>query len=474
MRKNNENLLIYGKVPPQSSELEIVILGAMLLSPHCVPDVSNLLFKEVFYVDAHREIFGAIMGLYDESKSIDILTVVQQLKKLDKLDYVGGAYYITKLTNNVVSSAHIDAHCRLILQFYLKREMIVISGEAIQDAYEDSTDAFDIYDKADNKIINTQERVLSGQIRDMGYYSSKVYDQYETIKQTGVLGIQTGIIPIDRIFSGLVPPDLFIIAARPSMGKTAMALSITHHVSVINKIKGAWFSLEMDGIQLTRRLASMDSGISHSDIRQGMVSKEDEIKFYQSLDRVGAAPIFIEDGGSMNIRSIRTRATILKRKNDIGYIVVDYLQLMEGVDVKNKNRNDIVGEITRGLKMLAKELNIPVIALSQLSREVEKRADKMPQMSDLRESGNIEQDADSVLFLMRPEKYGMLESVSIGGKEYNPIGLCIGKADKNRHGECLNFAMSFIGKTMQISSHPDDTPFSKEVSSWKPIEEMPF
>jgi replicative DNA helicase len=253
-------------------------------------------------------------------------------------------------------------------------------------------------------------------------------------------------------------------------------MSISHYVSVLNGIAGAWFSLEMDGVQLTRRLASIDSGISHELIRQGKVPQEYENKFFNSLDRISKAPIYIEDKGSINIRAIRTRANILVRKNGIKYIIVDYLQLMEGVDVKNKNRNDIVGEITRGLKMLAKELNIPVIALSQLSRKVEERGDKMPQMSDLRESGNIEQDADEILFLMRPEKYGLTEPVIIGGCEYDVKGLCIGKADKNRHGECLNFAMSFTGQTMHITTHVNESRYLPTVinnQSFKD-EEAPF
>lgn len=466
------NNLIYGKVPPQSTDLEEVVLGAIMIESNCLPEVVNLIFKEIFYKDAHQKIFQAIINLYDQNKSVDILTVVTELKRLGELESVGGIYYVTKLTNSVVSSANIDNHCRIILEQYLKRQMITICAEAINEAYDESTDAFAIYDKTDNVLLNTQESVLKGQIKDMNFYSAKVYDQYETVKQTGALGIPTGIIPLNRIISGLVAPDLVILAARPSMGKTATAMSISHHISVVNNIPGAWFSLEMDGIQLTRRLASIDSGISHELIRQGKVSKDHEAKFYQSLDRIGKAPIFIEDEGTLNIRSIRTRANILKRKNKIQYIVVDYLQLMSSVDPKKTNRNDIIGEITRGLKMLAKELYIPVVALSQLSREVEKRTDKMPQMSDLRESGNIEQDADVVIFLMRPEKYGFTEAVIIGNKEYSPAGLCIGKVDKNRHGECQNFAMSFIGNTMHISTHLEDSGFSqpafhKPENTWK-------
>jgi replicative DNA helicase len=389
------------------------------------------------------------------------------LKKNEEIDLVGGHYYVTKLTRDVVSTANIEAHCHIILQKFLSREMIRIGLDAVNEAYEDVVDIFDTYDKADNEILNTQERVLSGAVKDMGHYSAKVYDQYETVKSTGVIGIHTGIIPIDTICSGLVSPDLMILAARPGQGKTALALSITHHVSIINNIAGAWFSLEMDGTQLTRRLASIDSKISHELIRQGKVQKQDENKFYSSLDRIARAPIFIEDKSIANVRSIRTRANILKRKNKIGYIVVDYLQLMRGMEAKNKTRDQIIGEISGGLKHLAKELEIPVVALCQLSREVEKRGDKIPQLSDLRESGNLEQDADEVIFLMRPEAYNFTEPVMIGGKEYDVRGLGIGKIAKNRHGECKNFAMWFDAPCMQYSSHMNDVPHFNKISQYR-------
>lgn len=445
-----------GKIPPQAIDLEDAVLGAILIDGVCLPEVMNIIFTEVFYRDANQKIFNAILKLYDGNKKIDILTVVDQLKKDEALDLVGGAYYITKLTNDVVSSANIDAHCRIILQQYLKREMINICGETMSDAYEDSSDAFNLYDSADNRILNTQQRVLGGDIKDMNYYSANVYNQYETVKATGTLGIKTNITPIDKIFCGLVAPDLIIVAARPGAGKTSLAISLTHHISVVKKIPGAWFSLEMDGTQLTRRLVSMDSGLSHEIIRQGKIWETDETIFYNSIERIKNSPIFIEDKVNINIRSLRTRANLLVRRNKIGYIIVDYLQLMDGVDIRNKNRDTVIGEITRGLKGLAKELNIPVIALSQLSREVEKRPDKMPQLSDLRESGNIEQDADEVIFLMRPEYYEFTQSVMIGNTEYPPQGLCIGKGAKNRHGATCNFAMRFTGSTMSFSTHPND------------------
>lgn len=462
-RKRNRRQVVslcdlnYGRVPPQAREIEEVVLGAILLEPKCLPEVVNYLCgPEVFYVDAHQRIYKSILSLYDKSNRVDMLTVVEQLKKEENLDIVGGIYAITKLTNSVVSSVHIDDHCRLLLEMYLKREAIRIGGELVNEAYSSDSDAFDIYDNADGELLKTQERVLSGSVKDMAFFSKSVYESYETVKTTGVLGIHTGIIPCDRIFCGLVAPDLLIIAARPGAGKTSLALSWTYNVSVLREIAGAWFSLEMDGTQLTRRLVSIDAKIPHEVIRNGLCSGDDEIRLYISMDKIASAPIFIEDKTSVNVRSIRTRANILKRKNNIQYIIVDYLQLMSGSGKSGQNREGEISEISRGLKTLAKELGIPVIALSQLSRKVEERADKMPQLSDLRESGAIEQDADEVLFLMRPKYYEFTEPVMIRGKEYPVQGLCIGKVAKNRHGQTENFAMSFHGPTMHFSTHELD------------------
>ncbi len=454
--KPKTDIGIFNKIAPQAKDLEDAILGAILIESSCLPSVVNLLFPEAFYSDINQRVYKAILSLYDNNRPIEILSVVEQLKRNEDLEIVGGVYYVTKLTREVVSTANIEAHCHIILQKFLSREMIRIGLNAVGEAYEDATDIFETYDKTDNEILNIQEKVLSGAVMDMSHYSAKVYDQYETVKQTGVIGIQTGIVPLDTICSGLVAPDLVIIAARPGQGKTALALSITYHTSVLRNIPCAWFSLEMDGTQLVRRLASMDSKISHELIRQGRVSKQDENKFYSSLDKIAKSPIYVEDKPIANVRSIRTRANILRRKNKIGYIVVDYIQLMQGVEAKGKTRDMIIGEISRGLKCLAKELSIPVIALSQLSREVEKRSDKMPQLSDLRESGNLEQDADEVIFLMRPEKYNFTESVMITGKEYDVRGLGIGKVEKNRHGDCKNFAMWFDAPCMQYSTHAND------------------
>ena len=277
--------MMYGKVPPQARELEEVILGGLMIDVNAVYVGMSKLFPEVFYLDANQRIFKAIQNLYDKNKKIDILTVIEQLKVNEELDLVGGQYYVTKLTNSVVSGAHIEAHIAVISEMYLKREAIRLSGELIQDAYEDSTDAFDLINNADAGFQKIQERVLVGMTKDISYFGMKVLEQHSSTKETGVLGIKTCIKAIDSVISGLVEPDLIIIAARPAQGKTALALSITYNTSIKGDIPCAWFSLEMDGVQLVRRLASIDTGIDHEKIRKGYTSKEEDTLFHSSIEK---------------------------------------------------------------------------------------------------------------------------------------------------------------------------------------------
>lgn len=460
--------MMYGKVPPQSKELEEVILGGLMLDVNAVFIGMSRLFPEIFYVDAHQKIFKAIQNLYDKNQKIDILTVIDQLKKNEELDTVGGPYYLTKLTNSVISGANIENHINIVAENYLKREAIRLSGELIGDAYEDSTDAFDLINTADAGFQKIQEQVLTGMAKDIGSYGMKVLEQHAQVKETGVLGISTGLKALDDVICGLVAPDLIIVAARPGQGKTALLLSITYNTSIVGKVPCAWFSLEMDGVQLVRRLASIDTGINHERIRKGQTTTDEDKMLGESIGMISDSKVFIEDKAAITVRHIRTRANLLKKRHKIKYIVVDYLQLMKGIDDKNKSRENIVSEISRSLKEIAKELEMPVIALSQLSREVEKRPDKMPQLSDLRESGGIEQDADEVIFLMRPEYYHMTEDVQIGDKEYSVADLCIASTAKNRHGATKNTALNFKGSCMHFTDHSQDTQVSAPTGYYKP------
>lgn len=441
-------------VPLHDFSIEEAVLGACMLEKGVFAVVNSYVAEDFFYLEKHRLVFKAMLRLFDSSSQIDILTVRSECEKMGALGEVGGAYGITKMTNSVASSAHIEEHCKAIAELYLKREGVKIAEQFKQECAERTYDVFDSYTKADQSLVLAQESAIRGSIKDMVYFATQTYTEYESVKATGVIGIKTNLHALDRTIMGLVAPDLIVVAGRPGQGKTAFALSIVKNVSVVGGVPCGIFSLEMDGTQISRRLACQIADVSHQQVRGGTLPQHQEVAFLNAIDKVSKSPIFIEDKGGMNVRDIRTRATILKRRHDIKYIVVDYLQLMEGVETKGKSRENIVSEISRGLKNLARELAMPVIALSQLSRKVEERTNKKPELSDLRESGAIEQDADSVIFLMRPEYYGIGEMV-IDGKTYGASGLCMAAVEKNRHGEPKQIALRYTGYSMSFSDYDD-------------------
>jgi replicative DNA helicase len=445
--------MILENLPPQSLEIEEAILGALMIDNSALNLSMSRLGEDMFYKMDFKAVFKAIEALYDRGQGVDIISVSEELKRQNNLELVGGAYGVMKITNGVVSSANIENHILILAENYLKREMIGICHESFSKAYLAETDVFDLISVTDSRISKAQEKVVKGMSKDIAFYGLKVLEQHSTVKQTGILGIKTGIFELDKATNGLVSPDLIIIAARPGAGKTALCLSVMYNTSVVGEVPCAIFSLEMDGVQLVRRMASIDTGIPHERIRNGHTTDDEEKKLIDSVERITNSKIYIEDKTSMNIRDIRTKASVLKKKHNIGYIVVDYIQLMSGTDVKGKNREQIVSDISRGLKCIAKELEIPVIALSQLNRAVEQRPDKMPQLSDLRESGAIEQDADSILFLMRPEYYNMTEPVNFKDQEFPVQNLAICSIAKNRHGSTKNIPMEFIGNTMKFKTH---------------------
>ena len=470
--------LKFSKLPPQALDIEEAVIGAILLESNVLTICASRMNAEMFYAEQNSLIYSAILKLYDANLPVDLLTVTEQLKKEGNLQKCGGAYGLSKKTNAVTSSANIENHILLISEKFLARETIKICTETLSKSYDETYDVWDTISTLDSNVQKMQEKVIVGMVKDVSFYGQKVLEQHANTKLTGVLGTPTGIEPIDRIICGLVEPDLIIIAARPGQGKTALALSITYNITIQNQIPGAWFSLEMDGTQLVRRLASIDTGICHSNIREGKTTNDQDMMLGESVERIGRCPLYINDSANTNVRDIRTRATLLKKRHGIKYIVVDYLQLMSGVDAKGKSREQIVSEISRTLKVIAKELELPVIALSQLSREVEKRPDKMPQLSDLRESGGIEQDADNVMFLMRPETYGMTEDVDIKKVSYSVRGLTIANFAKTRHGETQHAALNFNGPTMYFSTiqqnQVDNFIPSQGIKKYYDSEEAPF
>ncbi len=407
--------MMYGKVPPQAKDLEEAVLGAIMLEKSAFDTVVEILKPECFYVDSHQRIFTAMQSLAQKSLPIDLLTVVEELRLREELELVGGPYYVTRLTNSVVSSANIDAHSRIILQKFIQRELIRISGEIIGEAYEDSTDVFDLLDDAESKLFEITNNHLRKNFDTIDTVLVKAIQRIEDMRnrQEDITGVPSGFSSLDRVTYGWQQTDLIILAARPSVGKTAFALNLARNAALhaTKPTPIAFFSLEMSAGQLVQRILAAESGIWLEKIARGkMEDHEMEQLYRKGIHRLQNAPIFIDDTPALNIFELRAKCRRLKNKHNLGLVIIDYLQLMSGAtDKRNANREQEISTISRNLKGLAKELGIPILALSQLSREVEKRkeGDKMPQLSDLRESGAIEQDADMVMFLYRPEYYNI-------------------------------------------------------------------
>ena len=403
--------MVFGKVPPQAKELEEAVLGAIMLEKSAFDNIVEILKPECFYVDAHQRIFKAFQSLAQKSLPIDILTVVEEMKMREELEVVGGPYAITKLTNSVVSTANIEAHARIILQKFIQRELIRISGEIIGDAYEDSTDVFDLLDDSEAKMFNITNNYLKKNFDDIGTVLVATINRIDDLrnKQEDISGVPTGFPSLDKVTYGWQPTDLIILAARPAVGKTAFALNLVRSAALHpTKPTGvAFFSLEMSASQLVQRVLSAESGIMLEKISRGKLEDYEMQQLYtKGVNKLSQAPIYIDDTAGLNIFEFRAKARRLVNKHQVGLIIIDYLQLMSGTNEKNGNREQEISRISRDLKGLAKELKVPIIALSQLSRAVETRKEsKMPQLSDLRESGAIEQDADMVMFLYRPEYY---------------------------------------------------------------------
>ena len=405
--------MMYGKVPPQARELEEAVLGAIMLEKTAFDTVIEILKPECFYTENHQRIYQAMQSLAQKSQPIDMLTVVEELSFQEELKMTGGPYYITRLTNAVVSAANIDAHARIILQKFIQRELIRISGEIISDSYEDSTDVFDLLDDAESKLFEITNNHLRKNFDSIDTVLVKTIQRIEDLrhKNDDISGVPSGFSSLDRITYGWQPTDLIILAARPSVGKTAFALNLARNAALhpTKSTPIAFFSLEMSASQLVQRILSAESEIWLEKISRGKLEEHEMKQLYaKGIQRLAQAPIFIDDSAALNIFELRAKCRRLKNKHNVGLIIIDYLQLMSGTgDNRNGNREQEISKISRDLKGLAKELQVPIIALSQLSREVEKRKEgnKMPQLSDLRESGAIEQDADMVMFLYRPEYY---------------------------------------------------------------------
>ena len=435
-----------GKVPPQALELEEAVLGALMLEKDALSSVIDILKPESFYKNAHALIYDAIRTLFNESQPVDLLTVTNQLRKDGTLEEVGGAYAVTTLTTKVNSAANVEYHARIITEMSIKRELIRVSGEIQQDAYEDTTDVFELLDRTESALFEVSEQNIRKNYEDMSTIMNEALSELEARKEhkDGLTGIPTGFSALDRVTSGWQKSDLIILAARPGMGKTAFVVSAMRNAAVDFKKPVAIFSLEMSSVQLVNRLISAEAELEGDKIKKGNLAEHEWQQLIHKTKKITNAPIFIDDTPALTILELRAKCRRLKSQHDVQLIIVDYLQLMSGDSSRGAgNREQEIASISRALKGLAKELEVPVIALSQLSRAVETRGgDKRPQLSDLRESGSIEQDADIVMFLYRPEYYNITEDEQ--GMPTTGLGQII--IAKHRNGSLENVDLKFIGK----------------------------
>ncbi len=441
----NQQLMDIGKMPPQAVELEEAVLGALMLEKDALTNVIDILKPQSFYKDAHSRIFHAIEQLFTRSEPVDILTVTQELKKTGELDLVGGAYYITQLTNRVASAANAEYHARIVAQKFIQRELIRISTKTINDAYEDGSDVFDLLDNAEKNLFSIVEGNIKRNYDKMSTLIRKAIDQIEITKNNkgNFSGVPSGLTSLDRLTSGWQKSDLVIIAARPAMGKTALVLTVARNAAVDFDKPVAVFSLEMSSLQLVTRLIASESELSSEKLKKGNLEDYEFQQLNDKIRKLSNAPLFIDDTPSLSIFELRAKARRLKEQHKIELLIVDYLQLMTAGGEGKGNREQEIATISRSLKGLAKELEIPVIALSQLSRAVETRGgDKRPQLSDLRESGAIEQDADMVMFIHRPEYYNITEDEN-GASTLGVAELIIAK---HRNGPVDSAKTRYIGQ----------------------------
>lgn len=470
--------LVYGKIPPQAKEMETAVLGAIMMEKSAFDIAAEILKPESFYVDAHQRIYRAMQSLQQKSQPIDILTVVEELRLKEELELVGGPYYVTQLTNSVVSSAHIEAHCFVIKQKFLAREMINISGQTINDAYEDGTDVFELIAEHEKKITELATGSVSKSFIKIDSALVESYKRIETLRENTdhITGVPSGLNDLDRATHGWQNTDLIILAARPAVGKTAFALQLARYAATnhFKKVPVVFFSLEMSTAQLVNRILSAESDIPLDKIITGNMDDSDmQQLFRKGMSKLANAPIFIDDTAGLNIFELRARARRLKRlwlreySTEGGLIIIDYLQLMSGASGKG-NREQEISEISRGLKQLAKELNTPIIALSQLSRALEQRTGekKMPQLSDLRESGAIEQDADMVMFIYRPEYHDINtdhEGESTKGETHIRIA-------KHRSGSLETIKLQAILSMQKFIPWQDNSLAKPQPQdTWKPV-----
>ncbi len=420
--------------PPHSREAEAAVLAAMMLEKNAISRVVEMLNVDSFYIEANKKIFQAMLNMFERGVNVDIITLSEELKKLKQLDAVGGAFYLAEISDTTPTAANVEHHAAIVQEKFLKRMLISTAGQILADAYDESNDALDEVDKAERAIFDIAEKRFSRSYSDLKKLAldtwGHIYKWYER-DHKGLTGVSTGYAGLDEYLGGFQKSDFIVIAARPSIGKTALGLSIARNIAIENQIPCAFFSIEMAAIQLVIRLISAEAKINQQKIRTGELSQTDINQILTVMDKLLVAPMYIDDSPALSVMELRAKCRRLKAEHKIEAVFIDYLQLIHAPKAESRERE--ISFTSRSLKQIAKELDIPIIALAQLNRSVEGRSDKKPMLSDLRESGSIEQDADVVMFINRPEQYKILKfdddtpaeglaEIIIGKQRNGPIG----------------------------------------------------
>lgn len=395
------------KIPPQNIDAEMSLLGAVLIDDDVLADVNEIVKASDFYDKRHQIIYSAMTRLYERHKPVDLLTLTDELKKKDEFDTVGGSTYLTELTNYVPTSAHASSYADIVAQKAVRRRLIKASGEISEMGFDEETPTPELLEKAESELFNVSDQTIKQDLVSIESILDSSFSRIEELHRNKgkIRGIRTGYHDLDNMTAGLQRSDLFILAARPAMGKTTFVTNLAYNVATIEKLPVLFFSLEMSKEQLIDRMLADAAGVDSWNIRTGNLSDDDFGKISEAMGEMAEAPIFIDDTPGLSVLGMRTKARRIAHNQPLGLIIIDYLQLMQANGNYNGNRVQEVSEISRGLKVIARELNVPVIALSQLSRSVENRQPPIPQLADLRESGSIEQDADIVTFIYRPGYY---------------------------------------------------------------------
>ncbi len=440
------------RIPPQATDVEIAVLGSLLIEKEAIPKVIEVLDDNAFYKPAHQKIFQAMIALFERSEPVDVVTVVEELRRRGVLEEIGGAHYIAELTQKVTSAANVEYHARIVLEKALMRSLIFAASEVTTRAYSETEDALDLLDQAEAKIFEISERRLKRTFTPIRKAITDTFELLEGIhgKHGGVTGVPTGFVELDNLTGGFQKSDLIIVAGRPSQGKTALSLALARNAALHREKPAAVgiFSLEMSEGQLVTRLLSSEARVNAHLLRTGRLPEDEWKNLSRVVGRLAEAKIFIDDTPALPILELRAKCRRLKVEHGIGLIIVDYLQLVQGPK-NSESREREISFISRSLKALAKELDTPVIALSQLNRSLESRSDKRPVLADLRESGAIEQDADVVMFVHRPETYGIVEMKDEDGNIMPTEGMAEIMVSKQRNGPTglvrLAFAKEYAG-----------------------------